>query len=733
MSRWQKTGVLCFAALLLLCILCSGLTGPYANGYRRSFDSDFGLVPGQTAAGGDVAVETEPVSLLAGDYAATIFYSCDEPGSYMTLSSYHDQVYLGNVKVPLEPDGQSVQFSFTLADTISDMSVRVYYGGSGSLSVSRIRLESVDGGPGFLREFILLCAVALAVCGALWLYMKRAKLQPREKEYLLLVCGAALLASAPLFMPYLIEGDDSRVHLMRIEGIVSSLAAGQFPVRMHAATYSGYGLPLSVFYPELFLYPAAALRMLGMSLTSVMQLMLALVNLASGVAMFHTGRYIFRSARAGAFAAVLYLMASYRLYNVYNRGDLGEALAMVFVPLAVCGMYELFFGQGRWLLLAVSFTGVYQSHVLSAFQTLLFCGVYGLVSIGRLRDRRRLAGLCKAGAAALLLNVWTLIPMIQYMGLDMTGELLWATPSGTAMYPLRLLQAMTNAAPGEYMTGTQDVQLQTGAAILAGSLLFLAVAYRRRRKAEEGREGFGPALTFFLMGVFATFMTTIYFPWELVERIPVLGDAAVYLQFSMRLLEYADVLLSLAAAYALGCVTEKDGRLAVALVLAVSMLTVGPSFNAFAEKQPYVYRGETVSTAVDIPEYKYPGTITNLLRGGEPPRGDGAQWSSYSKKGTDVTVYGVSTGGQEGTMTVPLLWYPGYRAVLDDGQELTTERGFNNVIQVRLPAGTEGTLHVWFAGFPLWRAAEAVSLLTAASMAVWPLLRRRAARKKAAG
>ena len=90
-----------------------------------------------------------------------------------------------------------------------------------------------------------------------------------------------LMASIPLFNNYLIRGHDIYFHLMRIEGLAQGLGAGEFPVRIQPAWYDGYGYAVSVFYSDLFLYPAALLRLLGISLQDAYKVYVVLCNVAT--------------------------------------------------------------------------------------------------------------------------------------------------------------------------------------------------------------------------------------------------------------------------------------------------------------------------------------------------------------------------------------------------------------------------------------------------------------------
>ena len=96
----------------------------------------------------------------------------------------------------------------------------------------------------------------------------------------------------------------------------------------------------------------------------------------------------------------------------------------------------------------------------------------------------------------------------------------------------------------------------------------------------------------------------------------------------------------------------------------------------------------------------------------------GVAVADYAKRGTTITAQ--VEAATEGTVSFPLFDYDGYRATLN-GQEIAVETGDNNRVQIRVPAGTDGEVRIWFAGKRWWKITDAVSL--AALLAV--LLRRK--------
>jgi len=72
----------------------------------------------------------------------------------------------------------------------------------------------------------------------------------------------------------------------------------------------------------------------------------------------------------------------------------------------------------------------------------------------------------------------------------------------------------------------------------------------------------------------------------------------------------------------------------------------------------------------------------------------------YKKEGTTIT-FSYHTDADDAFVSLPLLCYPGYYAVLDDGMQLRVDKGEKNRVCVYLPKNTEtGTVTL---KYDFWR------------------------------
>ena len=91
-----------------------------------------------------------------------------------------------------------------------------------------------------------------------------------------------------------------------------------------------------------------------------------------------------------------------------------------------------------------------------------------------------------------------------------------------------------------------------------------------------------------------------------------------------------------------------------------------------------------------------------------------------------TTLTCAETTGQDQHVELPLLYYPGYTVIEGPGTAFKT---VNGLVGVTVPANYTGTIRVTYREPKRWLAADVVSLVTLAALAVLLLLRRRKAVK----
>lgn len=201
-----------------------------------------------------------------------------------------------------------------------------------------------------------------------------------QKWLLIILLGISFLLVVDLLHPGYPFTHDGRDHVVRIANFYQSLSEGNIVPRWGGNLNWGYGHPVMEFLYPLPSYIASLFHFLGATFVNSYKLVLALGIVASAFTMFLWLRS-FLDPYSSTLGAVLYMFAPYRMVDAYVRGDIGENLAFVFVPLVLWAIYHLVRSHTyRYLLVgSVAWACVILSHNAVALMVLPFFLLYALI------------------------------------------------------------------------------------------------------------------------------------------------------------------------------------------------------------------------------------------------------------------------------------------------------------------------------------------------------------------
>src|SRR3989338_808405 len=142
----------------------------------------------------------------------------------------------------------------------------------------------------------------------------------------------SLVYSWPFFKPGLIVTDDGIWSVVRLAEMVRELKDFQIPPRWAGYLNHGYGYPLFSFAYPLPYYLGAFLKFTGLSYVSAVKFLFIGSTFLSVFFMYLLGSTL-TGPGGGLTAALFYLIAPYRLTDLYVRGSLGESISFLFFPL----------------------------------------------------------------------------------------------------------------------------------------------------------------------------------------------------------------------------------------------------------------------------------------------------------------------------------------------------------------------------------------------------------------
>lgn len=608
---------------------------------------------------------------------------------------------------------------------IDDLKVFVQYDGAGKLEFQKLIFRELP-----IYRFIRMIGFLLlfSVIDGIYIifFTKILNISSEKKKKILCLTGVLLMSSIPLFCGNVYYGHDIEFHMNRIVSIAKEISSGHFPVRIHSNMLNDYGYATSLFYGDTMLYIPAILYLAKVPLGQCYQLYILINNILTLVFSYACFKAIVKKEEYALTGVFLYMLAPYRLINIYTRAAVGEFTAMTFFPLIVLGFWNIYTKETTklrdYLPAVVGLSGVVQSHVISTEMAAIFIGLVCIVNWRKTIKLRTLSGLMKTVCLTMALSLWFLIPMIDSMSMDVnvTGRIGRMQEQG--LYPIQIMSLFFSGVGQSLKNTTQaEMGFSLGLALCIGTGLALWVY--ARYKAQERHSALEKSVVTFLgMGIIALLFTSRFFPWDtLACRNRIIAKYLCMIQYPWRYLAIATMMLSIASVGALRLWAERNGKAKLKAATGAIILLCAISTGYYYYHFTYESNMLTVFSEADCNpfyigdgEYLLKGTKAEALalreikcdvsvEAAELERADG-NYAYVCKNNSDI----------EQAIVLPILNYEHY-VVKDIENDILfdVENGENNCISVILPPKYQGSLTVSYQERRIWRFCDVISFMTA--------------------
>ena len=377
----------------------------------------------------------------------------------------------------------------------------------------------------------------------------------KDKVSLLLILVFSLLSSRDLFKSgYFPMHDD--LQMMRQLQMEKCFSDGQIPCRWVPDMGYGLGYPLFNFSPPLPYLMGQGIRFLGFAFTETAKTLFFLSFLTSGITMYFFAREFF-GRFGGLISSVFYIWAPYHAVDVYVRGAMNEAWAMVFFPLILWLSYKLIRNENgqdaRWIVwLAVSYSLLLLSHNLMVLIFTPFFGIWVLLNLWQVKTGswnifkdpvwlRKIAKLIVSGVWSLGLSAFFTFPAA------FENKFTWIKSQLVGYYEYTahfvsirqlLVSRFWGYGPSVWVEAEDKMSFQIGhlhwiLSLIIGGVLLLRLVRAKGKLIERFKNDRLSVVTLFLLmvGWFSAFMTHLRSIF-IYQTIPQLS----YIQFPWRFL-----------------------------------------------------------------------------------------------------------------------------------------------------------------------------------------------------
>lgn len=578
----------------------------------------------------------------------------------------------------------------------------------------------------YVYRIFWLVSSLLAADLLMWGYVRYYSRWTAERRMVFSVLVlTAFFTGLPLYRGGLSNGSDLMFHLSRLDGLYRSMGfvglGDQFPVRVQSGWLDGNGYAVSVFYGDIFMYFPAFMRAVGFTLEESYKAYSVIINVATVFLSFYAFRRITKEDLSAMIGSVLYAGCAQRLLLLYTA-MLGMAGGMVFFPLIIAGFYLLFTedtGSGEykriWVLLTIGFTGLLMTHMISCLMAIVYSVLLCIVMIRKVVRKSTLCELFKAAGAAILLNLWYLVPFIQYMlqeELRINSKL--AGKDVIKDYYAHL-EDFRQVGRNFYTFFIDNNMF--GFSLLLVLLLYLITIpmHKRDKQTGQGR----------IMAVFT--LVAIISCTNLLPVVFLARKSRLLLKF-FTTIQYQDRLMSVAVALAASLAAMFfamdlfDQKVQYMIIGLLCCITFGENLQYFStlssdgiytdsivlesrpDKETYGYN---VGNGEYLPAETVLQDLTEEVQGDEQVRIGNLKRDGLS---FDLNVENMSS--EEQKILFPVLFYGGYQArdsVTHD--KLAVEKGDNGRVAVMIPSNYKGSLHLGYYEPISWRIAEIVSVI----------------------
>lgn len=540
----------------------------------------------------------------------------------------------------------------------------------------------------------------------------------KEKEIInyILIIIASIIISIPLANKNLnIYRDDGIQHICRIIGTEQTLADKQFLPMIMSNLCNNFGYSWNIFYSPLTAYMSVVLRIFNFSYVNCLKLCMFVIVVLSGLTMYKLTLRITKNKKLATLASIIYILAPYRITDMYIRTALAELASFIFIPIVFEGLYIILNEEKKSYKLALGAAGLILTHQVIAMYTAIICFAYLIVFFKKLKSKTVLKNIGVNLSFCLLMTSFYWVGLLQH----------YFSTSYEVFVPGRMereeVLIFYKAKFSQlFITSSEQTMIYAIGLLSVIGLVLTPIAYKK--VPEEYKKTY---MFFLITGIVLIGMTLKIFPFE---KLP---QALTILQFTFRLFTFTSFFFAFVVATNFAILIKNFKTLDIVVLLTISILLLVPyksklDFNLkdneerlingvrVTENTGRVHAGMASMEYLPTKAFKNLKYIANRKDEVIVLDNDEAVISDYTKQASNMNCK-ISNINKETTIELPYIYYLGYR-VYADGQEIKYTESDNGFIQINIAKDSQ--IKVKYLGTNEMLISYAVSIISFATIIV---------------
>lgn len=517
-----------------------------------------------------------------------------------------------------------------------------------------------------------------------------------NKEYLCILL-ISIIVCIPLMNKNInIYRDDGIQHVCRLIGTYQTIRSGEMLPMIMSNLCNNFGYSWNIFYSPLTAYAPLIFKIFNFTFTNCLKIFMFAVTLLSGITMYTFMMNVTKNKNVSLLSSILYVLAPYRITDMYIRIAVAELTSFVFIPIIFDGLYSVLKEEKLSFKLIWGTVGLILTHTVITMYMAIICLLYLVFNIKKLKSIKVIRILVISLVCILLITSFYWVGLLQHHN----------ATSYEVFVPGRMevgnkLEYYKTEFYQLFHTNKDQTMIYAIGLVTVLGLVLTPIALKNVEKDYKRTY-----VLFLIFGIILTIMTLTFFPFEKLPSI------FKMIQFTFRLYEFTAFFFAFVAGINYGIIIKKFKISDVIVLAVISTLLLIPYKSKLEYELPTnedrliegvrvtentgrVHAGMASMEYLPSKAFKVLNTyIAN--RKDEPIITNGeAEILNYSKNRTNLEFELANMKSKQEadnqnnkaeaglTIELPYIYYLGYR-VYANGSEIEYTESDNGFVQIKI-------------------------------------------------